>query len=292
MTKNISFRRSGDVNLHEITEAEFSAIQGEIIKHNGSYVLAEGEATGSKHLITVKNPYDLQIKKDAFGNTYFQITDIAELTHTGHGQFVESLSGYIGEKCKIIPNFPQYKIDIDGNIWIIKNNKPLKINYTYGSYATVHLTQNKRSVLCKLHRLVLETFLGKCPKGMQARHLNGNKKDNSLLNLKWGTPKENAGDKKLHNTDSSKERNGRAKLNIAEVEKIINIKKIYPTITRQKLADMFNVSNATIGDIIKGRTWVEGDHAPTFTPKKVWYKQIPEREQDHFAGSLTRRVID
>lgn len=82
MKNQIGFRRNGDVNLHEITEAEFKKVAGEIIKHNGSYVLAEGEATGSQHLITVKNPYDLQIKKDAWGNTYFQITDIAELTHT------------------------------------------------------------------------------------------------------------------------------------------------------------------------------------------------------------------
>ena len=80
--KEINFRRNGDVNLHEITEAEFKRVQGEIIKHNGSFVLAEGEVTGSKHFLKVKNPYNLTIKKDIAGNTYFQIDEIAELSHT------------------------------------------------------------------------------------------------------------------------------------------------------------------------------------------------------------------
>ena len=75
--KTIKFRRNGDVNLHEVKE-----IRGEIIKHNGSFVLAEGEATGSKHFITVKNPDDLIIKKDEQGNMYFELLSEGALTHT------------------------------------------------------------------------------------------------------------------------------------------------------------------------------------------------------------------
>lgn len=43
----------------------------------------------------------------------------------------------------------------------------------------------------KVHRLVLETFVGKCPPGMQGDHINRNRTDNRLENLRWVTPAEN-----------------------------------------------------------------------------------------------------
>lgn len=51
-----------------------------------------------------------------------------------------------------------------------------------------------------IHRLVLESFVGPCPPGMECRHLNGNPSDNRLINLAWGTKEENAHDKVLHGT--------------------------------------------------------------------------------------------
>lgn len=70
------------MNLIAITEKEFNRINGEIIRHDGSYILARGEATGSVHRIAVKNPPNMIIKKDAAGNTYLKITEEAEITHT------------------------------------------------------------------------------------------------------------------------------------------------------------------------------------------------------------------
>ena len=43
----------------------------------------------------------------------------------------------------------------------------------------------------KVHRLVLETFVGMCPTGMQGDHINRNRQDNRLENLRWVTPQEN-----------------------------------------------------------------------------------------------------
>ena len=80
--KKIEFRRSGDVNFHPITEAEFNKVKGEIVKHNSSFVVARGEATNSEHRITVKNKENLIIKKDTQGNFYFSVMEEAELTHT------------------------------------------------------------------------------------------------------------------------------------------------------------------------------------------------------------------
>jgi len=45
----------------------------------------------------------------------------------------------------------------------------------------------------KVHRLVLETFVG--PSDLVTRHLNNNPADNRLENLRWGTQAENMRDR-------------------------------------------------------------------------------------------------
>ena len=46
----------------------------------------------------------------------------------------------------------------------------------------------------RVHRLVLETFVGPCPAEMEALHANDIRDDNRLENLRWGTRSENLHD--------------------------------------------------------------------------------------------------
>jgi hypothetical protein len=46
----------------------------------------------------------------------------------------------------------------------------------------------------RVHRLVLESFVGPCPDGMEALHANDIRDDNRLENLRWGTRTENLHD--------------------------------------------------------------------------------------------------
>lgn len=82
MKKQILFRRHGDVNLIAITEEQFNKVAGKELKHKGSYVLAEGEATGSKHIITVERPADMMIKIGDDGRVYFALSNSGIITHT------------------------------------------------------------------------------------------------------------------------------------------------------------------------------------------------------------------
>jgi len=54
--------------------------------------------------------------------------------------------------------------------------------------------------MAAMHRLVLRAFVGRCPDGMECRHLDGNPANNSLNNLRWGTRKENTADALHHDT--------------------------------------------------------------------------------------------
>lgn len=42
-----------------------------------------------------------------------------------------------------------------------------------------------------VHRLVLESFTGPAPEGMECLHIDGDKTNNHLDNLRWGTRQEN-----------------------------------------------------------------------------------------------------
>lgn len=87
----IHFRRHGDVNFHEITQTEFEKFNGKEVKHNGSYIVARGEATNSTHILAVENPTDMLIKED--GETRMvALLKSATITHTHDHEVISTPS--------------------------------------------------------------------------------------------------------------------------------------------------------------------------------------------------------
>ena len=74
-------------------------------------------------------------------------------------------------------------------------------------YQVVTLWRGGKQSVMLVHRLVLLTFIGPAPDGMEALHGNGDPKDNSISNLRWGTHAENQADQVAHGThvNASKE---------------------------------------------------------------------------------------
>lgn len=71
----------------------------------------------------------------------------------------------------------------------------LKPSTNSKGYSIVRLCRNGVQRNKRVHRLVLEAFVGACPLGMECRHLDDDKSNNQLPNLVWGTRGENEYDK-------------------------------------------------------------------------------------------------
>lgn len=55
----------------------------------------------------------------------------------------------------------------------------------------------------RVHRLVLEAFVGPAPKGHECCHSDGNPANNHLSNLRWGSQSENTYDRVRHGTHNN-----------------------------------------------------------------------------------------
>jgi hypothetical protein len=105
-----------------------------------------------------------------------------------------------------------------------------------------------------VHRIILESFIGPCPLGMEACHGDGDVNNNRLSNLRWDTRSSNARDKVRHGTHNRGERHNLAKLT-AESVRQIRIKYAAGKSTQQDIADEYGVSVASISLLINRKTW-------------------------------------
>lgn len=115
-----------------------------------------------------------------------------------------------------IPSAPGYSATPAGDILSMQSNwrgygaRVLTPTLNASGYPSVRLLIGGRRKHIAVHRLIAEAFLGHRPSPQhEVRHLNGNRHDNSVTNLLWGTRAENASDRKLHGTERAAA-NGRA----------------------------------------------------------------------------------
>lgn len=117
-------------------------------------------------------------------------------------------------------------------------------------YIVVNLTKRGAREQLLVHMLVLTAFVGPRPDGLQTRHLNGDRTDNRLVNLTWGTALENSQDKRLHGTMPMGSRVHNAKLTEAQV-----LRARQERMTAGKIAREFGVSISCADKVRSGETW-------------------------------------
>lgn len=174
---------------------------------------------------------------------------------------------------RTVPGFPGYRVGDDGTVWTSKVRKGTgwedggewrsrATSIAPNGYVRVALSNNGQITHHGVHRLVLGAFCGPCPEDCEARHLDGNRANNMLSNLAWGTKLENANDKRCHGTMArggvhgetcAGEKNGVAKLTnrqVLVIDALLNAKK-----PNKDIAAMFGVARNTISGIKTRAKW-------------------------------------
>lgn len=114
---------------------------------------------------------------------------------------------------------PGYLITEDGAVYSIATNwrgyGPRRLKTSLNRYGYHRVRCSGRAY--RVHRLVALAFLPTPPPGSQIRHLDGDKNNNHISNLRWGTARDNADDRERHGHTARGSRNGWAKLADSDV---------------------------------------------------------------------------
>ncbi|ASJ79695.1 HNH endonuclease [Mycobacterium phage Maravista] len=97
-----------------------------------------------------------------------------------------------------IPGFEEYEACTDGRIR--RNGRVLKTFEMKSGHHAITLCVGGKKYQRLVHRLILETFRGSCPDGMEGLHNDGRPSNNWVGNLRWGTRSENVLDAIRHGT--------------------------------------------------------------------------------------------
>ena len=105
-----------------------------------------------------------------------------------------------------------------------------------------------------IHRLVLETFVGDCPAGMECCHVDSDKTNNSLENLRWDTHRNNQlnyGESPVLGKPGTS--NPAATLTIDTVRRIRELGQ--SDLTHKQIAERLGLQRRNVSRILQGTRW-------------------------------------
>lgn len=121
-------------------------------------------------------------------------------------------------------------------------------------YLSVHLYKGEKVKVLRVNRLVLMVFVAEPPKGAVGMHLDNNRKNNHLSNLRWGTHAENIRQRDDEGRNSYGEAQHCAKFTESQV---LEIRALYAAggVTQEKIATWYGVNRSSVGRIVTRKTW-------------------------------------
>lgn len=161
---------------------------------------------------------------------------------------------------KEIPGFQGYFASKEGEIFSLgkkgKGLHKMTACKTTNGYLKVSLSVAGKTHVRNIHPLILQTFVGPAPsQDHESRHLDGNRHNNRLSNLCWGTKKENRQDSIRHGTFhyNRGEEARYAKLNN---EKVLEIRRRAEAGENQKeIAKEFGIHQVMVSMIKLRKRW-------------------------------------
>ena len=144
-----------------------------------------------------------------------------------------------------VPSSAGIYVDVDGNVYSDRQGslRMLKKCPNANGYPQYQVGVGRSGQRVRYaHQLVMETFVGPRPEGMEVRHINGDPSDNRLENLAYGTHKRNYLDNALNGTQAYGENHHAVKLSYDEVLDARNMRN--SGMTYRSIADALNISLA------------------------------------------------
>lgn len=160
-----------------------------------------------------------------------------------------------------VPGFPRYSVGSDGSVWSrrvprasrgVGNWKRMR-SYKYRGYTRYNLQGPGGPRTFGVHQIVLMSFCGPCPEGMQGCHNDDVKSNNVPWNLRWDTCENNIKDRSINGRTAKGERIHHAKLNPELVALIWELHG--QGFTRRSIGKRVGVDHSTVTRVIIGRTW-------------------------------------
>ena len=105
---------------------------------------------------------------------------------------------------RVVANFENYLIYSNGMVYGKKHKKFIKPQYNNKGYMTVMLYRGKeKRKNCKIHRLVAQAFMPNDNNTLCVDHIDRNKRNNDISNLRWATYTENNINRRLFKSNKS-----------------------------------------------------------------------------------------
>ena len=159
------------------------------------------------------------------------------------------------EEWRPVPGWPRYFVSSLGRVCSTKGKggaQRILSQYLEEGYRVVRVRDHGRTAHLSVHRALLMAFDRMPAPDEETRHLDGNRLNNSLGNLRWGTRKENIEDRYRHGAANTGDNNPNAKLTRADVA---YIRATANTRRPTEIARELGVSYHTVHYIRKGRGW-------------------------------------
>lgn len=159
------------------------------------------------------------------------------------------------EQWRPIPGYEPYQASSHGRIRGIRWGHVLSPVTTQYGYHQVTLCVRDKHYSRLVHRLVAYAFIGPQPTPEHdVLHWDGDKTNNALENLRWGTPTDNNADQVRHGTRIAGSKHPRSKLDEGKVSAIRDMWN-YGLLDQLGIAEAFGVSRRTVNNIVRGKIW-------------------------------------
>ena len=171
-----------------------------------------------------------------------------------------------------IPNFEEYLISKDGDIYSTKSHKFLKPWLDSKGYLQIQLFKSGIKHCFKVHRLVAEVFIPNPYNLPEVNHKDENKQNPKSSNLEWCTTTYNSnyGTRGERISKSNRNSPNRSRKSIVQLDSNFNIVREYDTI--EKVKD-FGFNQPNVIAVLKHRRKTTGGFI--FMYKEEYLNELP-----------------